>query len=129
MTIVALTKPPVKPTRNTTRKPAPFGAGILPTRKAAPVSDRQWAAQIHGEQSDRYDTIELTTPARRPDPRHCPCYRCVMARTARYDSTAEDRAIDLRANVAAIQDRLDRGMIGHELAAYIERTSLVGHPA
>ena len=29
MTIVALTRPPVEPTRKNIRKPAPFGEGIL----------------------------------------------------------------------------------------------------
>jgi hypothetical protein len=59
MTIVALTRPPVKPVRNTPRSPAPFGQGILASRPThrldCTLADAAWAAQFFGEISDRHD--------------------------------------------------------------------------
>jgi hypothetical protein len=40
-----------------------------------------------------------------------------------------DAAWDRRAGEAAVQGHYEAGMIGHELADEISRTSLVGHPA
>lgn len=53
MTIVAISKPRVKPTRNTPRRPGRFGAGLLrslPTdRRNHTASDEAWAAQSFGD--------------------------------------------------------------------------------
>src|SRR5581483_12148688 len=91
MSILTLSRREVKPTRKSSRKPAPFGQGILPSaptfKAPAPSSDLEWAAQAFGEQSDRFDTIELTLlDARRPtvdellhrgsDPKQCRCRPC-----------------------------------------------------
>ena len=56
------TRRPVKPTRNTARRPAPFGAGILPDRPhaAAPFTarDAAWAAQSFGNDTPDDETFD-----------------------------------------------------------------------
>lgn len=51
-TIFCVNTPPVKVNRHTTRRPTPFGAGIMPTRRQRfepSLADRLWAAQNLGE--------------------------------------------------------------------------------
>jgi hypothetical protein len=61
MAIISVYRPPVKPTRRTVRPVAPFGAGILRTRRTRfepSAADLQWAAQaFNSDAGPDYDTL------------------------------------------------------------------------
>lgn len=60
--IMTTTVPPVKPLRNTTRRPGRFGAGLIASRPTTPApftfSDSQWWAAEQASAEDRhYDRL------------------------------------------------------------------------
>ena len=56
--IIALSTPQVKATRNTARKPAPFGEGILRTPRFEPsAADAQWWAENSPANATGYEVV------------------------------------------------------------------------
>lgn len=84
------------------RGPSAFGRGVLP----------------------RYAAQYTTVPYSVSDAEWAAAEFCAQST---YEPLWSDQAIDRRAGEAAAQDRLDRGLIAHELAEEISRGSLVGH--